>query len=67
MLASVVGAFYYLRVIKIIWFDESEESFVPMAGELKLVVAASGLFTVLYIFIAGPLSEATSVAAASFF
>ena len=67
VLASVVGAFYYLRVIKIIWFDESEESFVPMAGELKLVVAASGLFTVLYIFIAGPLSEATSVAAASFF
>lgn len=67
VLASVVGAFYYLRIIKIMWFDSSEEKFVPMAGELKLVVAASGLFTLFYMFIAGPLSEATSVAAASFF
>ena len=67
VLASVVGAFYYLRVIKIIWFDESEEKFVPMAGELKLVAAASGLFILFYMFVAGPLSKATSVAASSFF
>jgi len=67
VLASVVGAFYYLRIIKLMWFDEAGEGFVPMAGELRLVLAASGLFTLFFLIIAGPISEATSVAAASFF
>ena len=67
VLASVVGAFYYLRIIKLMWFDEAEGNFVPMAGELKLVLAASGLFVTFYVFIAGPISNATSTAAASFF
>ena len=32
VLASVVGAYYYLRIIKIMWFDEPVGGFVPMAG-----------------------------------
>ncbi len=44
MLASVVGAFYYLRIIKIMWFDEPVGAFVPMAGELRLVIGVSGAF-----------------------
>ncbi len=34
VLASVVGAYYYLRIIKIMWFDEPVGGFVPMASEL---------------------------------
>jgi len=67
VLASVVGAFYYLRIIKIIWFDEGEVGFLAMPGELRLVLAASGLFTFFYVVIAGPMSEIATVAARTFF
>ena len=67
VLASVVGAFYYLRVIKIMWFDEPADEFVPMAGELRLVLGVSGAFTLLFLVIAGPISRATSAAAGTFF
>jgi len=67
VLASVIGAFYYLRVIKVMWFDEPADNFVPMPGELKLVLMASGVFVTFYVLIAGYVTEATSMAAASFF
>ncbi|MCB1438690.1 MAG: NADH-quinone oxidoreductase subunit NuoN [Nitratireductor sp.] len=71
VLASVVGAYYYIRVIKVMWFDEAEgtasEGFVRMPNELKLVMGVSGLVVALYYLIAGPLFELTSVASASFF
>jgi len=67
VLASVIGAFYYLRIIKIMWFDEPADNFVPMPGELKLVLMASGIFVTFYVLIAGYVTEATSIAAASFF
>ena len=40
VLASVVGAYYYLRIIKIMWFDEPVGGFLPMAGELRVVLGA---------------------------
>ena len=40
VLASVVGAYYYLRIIKIMWFDEPVGGFQPMAGELRVVLGA---------------------------
>ncbi len=67
VLASVIGAYYYLRVIKIMWFDEGDQGFVPMAGELRFVLALSGLFTLFYVFVAGPLNEAATAAARTFF
>ena len=42
VLASVVGAYYYLRIIKIMYFDEPAERFEPMPGILKGVLAVSG-------------------------
>ena len=67
VLTSVVGAFYYLRIIKIMWFDEPAEPFVPMPSELRTILALSSLFVAFYVVFAGFLSEATAVAAASFF
>lgn len=67
VVASVVGAFYYLRVVKIIWFDEPEQGFVGMASELKIVLAVSGVFTIFYVVIAGPMSSIATAAARTFF
>ena len=48
VLASVVGAYYYLAIIKIMYFDEPKPSFEPMPGELKAVLAVTGLFNLLF-------------------
>ncbi len=67
VLASVVGAFYYLRIVKIMYFDEPVDAFDPMPTELKAVLAVSGLFTIFYFVYPAPLIEAASVAARSLF
>lgn len=67
VLASVVGAYYYLRIIKIMWFDESVGGFLPMASELRLVLGVSGAFILFYIFIGGPIASVADAAAKSFF
>ncbi|MBN9138120.1 NADH-quinone oxidoreductase subunit NuoN [Phyllobacterium sp.] len=67
IVASVVGAFYYLRIIKIMWFDEPAGGFVPVAGELRLVLGVSGLLTLLYVLIGGPVSTYAEAAAKTFF
>lgn len=43
LIASVIGAFYYLRVIKTIWFDEPENEFVTAPRELRYMATLSGL------------------------
>jgi NADH-quinone oxidoreductase subunit N len=67
VLASVVGAYYYLRVIKIMWFDESAGGFQPMAGELRFVLSLSGAFVLLYVFFGGPIGRLAEAAAMTFF
>ncbi len=44
VVASTIGLFYYLRVVKVMWFDEPVAGFEPMAMELKLVAGAATLF-----------------------
>ena len=42
VLFAAIGAFYYLRVIKVIYFDQSEETFtMPVTGSHKAVLAIS--------------------------
>jgi NADH-quinone oxidoreductase subunit N len=67
VLASVVGAFYYLRIIKLMWFDEPVGGFVPMAGELRLVLGLSGAFVLFYVLIGGPIGTIAQAAADSLF
>jgi len=41
---SLVGAFYYLRVIKVIWFDEAKDSAALHAGgDVRLVMSLNGV------------------------
>ena len=67
IVASVVGAFYYLRIIKIMWFDAPVGGFVPVAGELRLVLGASGLLVLFYVLVGGPVSTYAESASKSFF
>ncbi len=68
VVASVVGAYYYLRIVKIIYFDEPAPVFEPkMGASLAAIVAASGIFTLFFILVASPLVNIASAAAASLF
>ena len=67
VLSSVVGAFYYLRVVKVMYFDEPADAFDPMPSELKAVLGLSGLFTIFYFVYPAPLIEAAGAAARSLF
>jgi NADH-quinone oxidoreductase subunit N len=67
VLASVVGAYYYLLIVKIMYFDEPEKGFAPMPIELKAVLGVAGLFNLLFFVYPAPLLEAASTAARSLF
>ena len=67
VLTSVVGAYYYLRIVKLMWFDEATGEFARIAGELRLVFGLSGLFVTAYVLFGGPVGNAANAAAKSFF
>jgi NADH-quinone oxidoreductase subunit N len=67
VLASVVGAYYYLTIIKVMYFDEPAEGYNAMPVELRVVLAVCGLFNVLFFVYPGPLVGAASAAARSLF
>ncbi|MDP6707080.1 MAG: NADH-quinone oxidoreductase subunit NuoN, partial [Alphaproteobacteria bacterium] len=66
VLASVVGAFYYLRIVKIMYFDDPAEPFVsPIRVEMKAILAAAGLFIVFFALYPAPLLDSAGAAAAA--
>ena len=67
VLASVVSAFYYLRIIKVMYFDEPAEGFQPMPVELRVILGVSGGLILLFVFIAGQVGTIAQVAAKTFF
>jgi len=67
VLTSVVGAFYYLAIIKTMFFDEAKGAVDPMAGELRTVLTLAGIFNLLYFAYPGPLVSAATAAAKSLF
>jgi NADH-quinone oxidoreductase subunit N len=67
VLASVVGAYYYLLIVKTMYFDEPAPVFVPMRSELKAVLGISGLIVLLFFVYPAPLVDAAAAAAKSLF
>jgi NADH-quinone oxidoreductase subunit N len=67
ILTSVIGAYYYLMIVKVMCFDEPKGSFEPMAGDLRVVLGASGLFNLLLCIYPAPLIDAAGTAAKSLF
>src|SRR6201995_2027392 len=67
VLCSVVGAFYYLSIVKVIYFDAPLPQLDPVRVELRVVLAVTGLFNVFFFVYPGLLVGAATAAAESLF
>ena len=65
VLTSVVGAYYYLRVIKVMYFDAAAGALDPRPAAVSLVLAGSGLFNVLFFLFPAPVVAAAAAAIAA--
>jgi NADH-quinone oxidoreductase subunit N len=63
VLASVVAAYYYLRVVKIMFFDDAQQEFVPAEQGTRVVMVITGLFILLFVLAPAPLVD-TALSAA---
>jgi NADH-quinone oxidoreductase subunit N len=62
VLTSVVGAFYYIRVVKVMYFDPPAEVFDRRPPALSFIVAATGLFTAFFFLFPAPVVDAAEMA-----
>jgi NADH-quinone oxidoreductase subunit N len=67
VVTSVVGAYYYLAIVKLMYFDEPVGKFEQMPYELRVVLAICGLFNILFFVYPAPLIGMASAAAHSLF
>jgi NADH-quinone oxidoreductase subunit N len=67
LLASVVGAFYYLRIVKIMYFDDAGEGFKPLTKSLATIMVVAGIFTTFFIVYPSPLLSSAEFAAGALF
>lgn len=67
VLASVVSAFYYLRVIKIMYFDEPADEFDVAPMEIRVIAIAAGVMAIGMMLVLKQLNIAANAAAASLF
>jgi NADH-quinone oxidoreductase subunit N len=66
VLASAVSAFYYLRIVKVMYFDEPKQQFAAVPRELGVVMLVSGFLLLSYYFtVGGPLAAVARTAAGS--
>ncbi len=65
VLSSVVGAYYYLRVVKVMFFDEPKVKFMPVDRSTGVVMALAAAFVLLFIVVPAPLVDAALSAARS--
>jgi NADH-quinone oxidoreductase subunit N len=63
VLTSVVGAFYYLRVIKVMYFDAAEPAFDVRPTSVSFVAGVGALVTTLFFVFPAPLVAAAQQAA----
>jgi NADH-quinone oxidoreductase subunit N len=64
VLASVIGAYYYLRIVKIMYFDEPAPAFdEQLTISLNTILVGSSLFTLFFVVGAAPLVALASAAA----
>jgi NADH-quinone oxidoreductase subunit N len=67
VLTSVIGAYYYLSIVKVMYFDEPLTQLDPVRVELRAVLAVAGLFNIFFFVYPGPLVSMATVAAKSLF
>ena len=68
LLASVVSAFYYLRIVKLMYFDEAMDEFDKSIGkEISLITVGMSIVTAFFIIILWPVLDNAAIAASSIF
>src|SRR5437588_415654 len=68
VVTSVVSAFYYLRVVKVMYFDEPVGAFDrPLTAELKGVLFVTAVATLFFFILPGPIVGGADAAALALF
>jgi NADH-quinone oxidoreductase subunit N len=67
VLTSVVGAYYYLRIVKVMYFDPAEPAFDPRSTSLNFVAGAGAAVTALFFVVPAPVVAAATQAARALF
>jgi NADH-quinone oxidoreductase subunit N len=68
LLTSVISAFYYLRIVKLMYFDDPVEAFDrPVGREISGIVAVTTVITVFFLLFLQPVLTLAGRAAASLF
>ena len=67
VLTSVVSAFYYIRIVKVMYFDAPEPAFDRKPTGVAFVATVTGLYTLLFFLFPGPFVAAADSAAAALF
>lgn len=65
VLTSAISAYYYLRVIKVMWFDNGVGALDARPASLSVVMAGTGLFTVFFFAFPAPFLAAAQAAVAA--
>ena len=64
-LTTVVGAYYYLRVVKVMYFDEPAEPFERAPRELRAMMTVAAVLTLFFFLAPAPIIAEAGLAAAS--
>jgi NADH-quinone oxidoreductase subunit N len=67
VLASVVGAVYYIRIVKLMYFDEPAAAFDRPGPELQAVLWVMAAVTLLFFVLPSPIITGAEAAAAALF
>ncbi len=66
VLASVVSAFYYLRIIKVMYFDDATDPLdAPISTEMRAIMVVCGVLVTFFIVYPAPVIDAAAAAAAT--
>ncbi|MFC7734392.1 NADH-quinone oxidoreductase subunit NuoN [Roseomonas sp. GCM10028921] len=66
VLTSVIGAYYYLRIIKVMYFDTPAGALDPRSASASVILAGAGLFNLLFFLFPAPVVAAAAAAVAAF-
>jgi len=67
VVTSVVGAYYYLRIVKVIYFDDAKPAFDKGDAGVRGVLLISALFVLVLSLMPAPLFDSAAAAAKSLF
>lgn len=67
VVSSVIGAYYYVRIIKVMFFDEAAAPLDRRPLSLSFVSVGMGVATVGFLIVLGPVSTAAQAAAQALF